>query len=221
MTCSMDDRLGPYVLHALQPEDADAVRRHLTNCPECREEAVSLASTASLLGRLTLQDVERLYGLDGGRPPASTPTLSDADPRPIRPGRRRAVLALAAAVLVAVAGIGGVRVLGGRPGPSDRRVVHVADPVTHIRAALAMTDRPWGTQLHLTLAGAYPSGWCSLVAHSRDGHSDTAASWVADTSGTATVDGVTAIPTSQLSALDVVTDTGQLLVRITLPSGAD
>jgi len=72
----------------------------------------------------------------------------------------------------------------------------------------------------ITLAGVYPGGRCSLVAHSRDGQSDTAASW-ADTHGTAAIDGATAIPASQLSELDVVTDRGELLVRITLPRRGD
>jgi hypothetical protein len=211
MTCPMDDLLGPYVLHALEPRDADAIRRHLPSCAACREEAVSLASTASVLGRLTVTDIERLYDLDGGEL-----APRDADRRRTRP-RRRAALALAAAVLAAVATLGAVRELGDRPGPSNPTVVEVADPATHVRAALAMTGQPWGTQLHLTLADAYPSGWCSLVAHSRDGRSETAASWVADPDGSAAVDGVTAIPRSQLSELDVVTDTGERLVRITLP----
>jgi hypothetical protein len=80
-----------------------------------------------------------------------------------------------------------------------------------------MTGRSWGTQLHLALDGVYPSGWCSLVAHSRDGQSDTAATWVADRQGAASVYGVTAIPVSQLTELDVLTASGALLVRISLP----
>ena len=224
MTCRMDDQLGPYVLQALQPEEAEAIREHLTGCAECRAEAVSLAGTASFLARLSLQDIERLYDADGEPVPAGPGPSHAAPPdraRPVRRRRRRAVLALAAAALAAVAGVGTVRVLGDRPGQANPGVVQVADPATHVRAALAMTDRPWGTQLHLTLAGVYPSGRCSLVAHSRDGQSDTAASWVADTDGTAAIDGATAIPTSQLSELDVVTDRGELLVRITLPRRGD
>jgi hypothetical protein len=116
-----------------------------------------------------------------------------------------------------VAPVGVLRVLSDQSERSNSGVVQVVDPATHVRAALAMTDRSWGTQLHLTLAGAYPTGRCSLVAHSRDGQSDTAASWVADTDGAANIVGATAIPANQLSELDVVTDTGELLVRITLP----
>ena len=52
------------------------------------------------------------------------------------------------------------------------------------------------------------------VAHSRDGRIDTAATWRADSKGTAEVAGTTAIPTSRLSELDVVTDSGRVLVRI-------
>jgi hypothetical protein len=231
MTCSMDDQLGPYVLQALQPEEAETIREHLTGCADCREEAFSLASTASFLARLSMPDIERLYDVDGepvdgqlepaaSPPPGPSGAVPPAGARPVR-RRRRAVLALAAAVLAAAAGVGTVRAVGDRADQPSPGVVRVADPDTHVRAALAMTERPWGTQLRLTLAGVYPSGRCSLVAHSRDGQSDTAASWVADTDGTAAIDGATAIPTSQLSQLDVVTARGELLIRITLPRRGD
>lgn len=233
MTCGMDNNeLGAYVLHALEPAEAVAVQRHLTGCQACRDEVGSLANTASLLALLTLQDVEQLYDAAPvdheatasrtGQPSATTPAQANATPRtstrPARPRRRhRAALAIAAAVLTASAAVGAVRALSDDHSPSSPGVVQVVDPTTHVQAAVTMTSRTWGTQLRLRLAGAYPSGWCSLIAHSRVGASDIAATWVADSHGAATVDGATAIPTNQLSELDVLTDTGQLLVRITLP----
>lgn len=205
MTCRMDNELGAYVLHALEPEETHAVQLHLTDCQECHDEVRSLASTASMLALLTLPDIEELYELDA------------VDPEPARPHRHRAALAVAAAVLAIFASAGAVRMLPADHGSPNPAVVRAVDPSTHVRAAVTTTSRSWGTQLHLRLAGAYPSGFCSLVAHSGDGRTDTVATWTADVHGAADVAGATAIPTTQLRELDVVTDSGQLLVRIPLP----
>jgi hypothetical protein len=210
MTCLIDDYLGAYVLHALEPDDAEIVQAHVSGCAVCREEVSSLAGTASVLARLTLQDIEELY--------PSEPAEDGA--APARPRRRRLAVAAAAAMLIAAGTLGGVRVLGGGPVPPPPGTVQVVDPTTHVRAAVTVTARRSGTDLHLSLAGAgaYPSGSCSLVAHARDGRSQNAATWVANAHGATSVDGATAIPASQLTELDVITATGVRLVRITLPA---
>lgn len=207
MTCRMDEYLGAYVLNALEPDETRAVHAHLAECRACREEAGSLADTASLLALLTIHDVEELRALE----PVA------ADPAPARGRRRRLALAGAAAALVAASVLGGAGVLHGGAGHATAGVVQTVDPTTHVQAAVTRAGHDWGTQLHLALSGAYPSGRCSLVARSRDGRSDVAATWVADRQGAASVDGVTAIPADRLSELDVVTDSGALLVRIAMP----
>lgn len=214
MTCRMDDELGAYVLDALDTAESEIVQRHLIHCQACRDEVGDLAGTASLLALLTPHDIEQLYDRNVGKE-RTTATRR-------RQRRRRAAFVLAAAAVTASVSVGAVRILGGDHGPSKSgivraSVIRVVDPTTHARAAVTMTGRTWGTQLDLSLAGTYPSGWCSLVAHSRDGATDTAAAWVADTHGAATVAATTAIPTSRLSELDVLTDTGDVLVRIAVP----
>lgn len=212
MTCSMDIQLGAYVLHALEPEEADVVRRHLAGCELCREEATSLAFTASLLALLTPEEFERLDE-------QPSPRTQEVAPRGAHPHRRRRIgLAAAAAVLAAAPGIGAVEVLNGNES-SGPAVVQAVDPDTNVRAAVTMSGRSWGTQLRLKLSGAYPTGWCSLVARSGDGRTETAASWVADGQGNADVKGTTDIPVSELSELRVLDDDGELLVRIRLHQG--
>lgn len=225
MTCRMDDELGAYVLDALDAAESEDVQRHLIHCQACRDEVRDLADTASLLALLTPQDIEQLYDRD-----LVGVGIERTTAPPPRPRRSRAALVLAAAAVTASVSVGAVRVLGGDHGRSNSSVarsdvvranpdvVRVVDPTTHARAAITMTGRSWGTQLDLSLAGTYPSGWCSLVVHSRDGATDTAAAWVADTHGAATVAATTAIPTNRLSELDVLTDTGEVLVRIPVPA---
>jgi Anti-sigma-K factor rskA/Putative zinc-finger len=62
--------LGGYVLDALEPDEAEAVRRHLADCPDCAVEHANLAGVPDLLA---------LVGSDAAgtaeRPP---PTLEEA-----------------------------------------------------------------------------------------------------------------------------------------------
>jgi anti-sigma factor RsiW len=209
MTCSIDNDLGAYVLEALEPDESEAVQAHLAGCPVCRAEVDSLADTAGMLALLTIQDIEQLFG-----PESVADTTAPARPR----RHRRGALVLAAAAVIAAMTLGGAQVLGGGPGPSPAGTVKVVDPTTHVQATVTVTGRDGGAHLHLALAGAYPSGSCSLVAHARDGRTESTASWVADSTGAANVDAMTAIPASQLSELDVLTTTGVRLVRINLPN---
>lgn len=197
-TCHMSTELGAYVLQALEGDEADLVRRHLDECDACRDEEGELSFTASLLALLQPGDLERL---DVPEEPVA---------RPRRP-TRLTVLMVAAALLAAVS-VPVARALDNPATPSS--VVSATDPATHVRAAVTLASQDDGTRLQLSLSGVYPGGWCSLVARSSDGRTDTAATWRADASGTADVAGTTAIPTNRLSELDVVTDAGRVLVRI-------
>lgn len=206
MTCGMDDFLGAYVLDALEPAEAEAVRAHLAVCDTCRDEVAGLSATASMLALLTAAEAGRL---------ASDEQESDRAPVRAASRPRRIALAIAAAAVIAIATAGGLHGIGpAYPAPS---VVRAVDPATQVRAAVVVTPREQGAELRLSLSGAYPSGRCSLLAHSADGRTEFAARWVADASGAAEVDATTAIPPRQLTSLDVVTDAGVRLVRITMP----
>jgi hypothetical protein len=98
--------------------------------------------------------------------------------------------------------------------PAQPTAANAEVPVQHAQASIAMSTVPVATRLHVHVTGVPPNGWCSLVAHSRSGRTDTAATWHADASGTANVTGTTSIPAKRLSELDVVSDTGTVLVRI-------
>jgi Anti-sigma-K factor rskA/Putative zinc-finger len=50
------EHLGGYVLEALEPDEAAAVRRHLDSCPECRREHAELSGIPTLLDILGSAD---------------------------------------------------------------------------------------------------------------------------------------------------------------------
>lgn len=210
-TCQMSVELGAYVLQALEDDETELVRRHLVECGACRDEERDLSFTASLLALLKPGDLDGLDVPDDLVPSTAGPVAGDGRGQR-RPGRR--TLLVVAVALTAALSVPVARVLD-HPAPgSSSTVIHAADPASKVRAAVTLAAQDDGTRLHLTLSGVYPRGWCSLVAHSRDGRTDTAATWRADAKGTADVAGTTAIPTSRLSELDVVTDSGRVLVRI-------
>jgi hypothetical protein len=204
MTCSIELDLGAYVLDALEPDEADDVRRHLDGCRTCQDELNSLSGTVAWLSLLSPEDVELL----GDGPPTSDR----------RPPRRRRLAALVVAGGIAASVLTGVVATADQPAATSSALVRAVDPATHVRAAVTMSQQDSGTRLGLSLSGAYPRGWCSLVAHSRDGRSETAATWVAGADGSAAVTGTTAIARDQLSELDVVTNTGEVLVSIPVTS---
>ena len=206
-TCQMSVELGAFVLHALEHDEDEDVRRHVADCDLCQEEVGELSFTVSLLSLLSLED---LAELDIETRPEAAPAATAPRGR----ARRRTLLAVGAAAAAVIA-VPGARLLDRAAAPPPAAaVIRATDPTTQVEAAVTLARHESGTRVHLDLSGAYPSGRCALVAHSLDGQSDTAATWRADASGAARVAGTTAIPTNRLSELDVVTDTGRVLVRI-------
>ena len=102
--------LGVYVVGAIDPAERAIVDAHLSHCRDCREELAGLAGLPALLGRVPLEDAERLALGDeelGGEPPAE---LLDALLRQVAARRRarrwRVIAAAAAAAIIAVGGGG-------------------------------------------------------------------------------------------------------------------
>lgn len=220
MTCERRTDLGAYLLGALTPDEAASVAEHLTECQACADELQELAWVSDMLLRVPAEQVERLDVGPRDQDAAAEPSPAVlqrllARTRTERRSRtRRVMLAAAAAVVIGLGTGATMTTLSPQSHPST---VTSADPQTHVSATVTVSPRRWGSALALSVHGAYPGGVCSLIAHSRDGRSEVAATWVAAPNGTAEVPGSTAIPADQLTRLDVVS-AGQQLVRIDLPA---
>jgi hypothetical protein len=220
MTCKIDNSLGAYVLNALEPREAASVVDHLADCNACRDEVASLSVVVSMLDLVALDDIDRLTHRDAtdrsqDRPPDPVPRVVVSPGVEQRTRKRRPRrLAVAIGVVMAVTAAGVVAAVVETPTSVQAVSVRGSDASTHVDAEVAISKRAWGSQLELTVSGAYRAGQCSLIAHSSDGRSDTAATWTATVDGTAHVPGATSITSSQLSELDVVTGNGQQLVRL-------
>jgi hypothetical protein len=215
MTCTMQTWLGAYVLDALEPEETETVRQHLGGCAECWDEVARLSWIPPLLQSVGLTDVEEADAVPEA-PPVMLDRLLSSVHTVRRFPRRRAVLLAAAAIVIGALTAGGIGAFGNDHASNPIAVSTVA-PHSRVSAAVTMSARTWGTELHLKLSWVKPGQECSLIARSRDGRSDVAATWIASYKGTASVPGATAIPLSQLKQLDVMTADGHLLVRIFVP----
>jgi len=214
--CQFREYVAAYVLDALEPDESVQLQEHLATCATCLDELAAVAWIPPLLPLVDAAEVERLDGASEEPPSRLLERLIAEIAREARTPRGRRVTAMigAAALLL---GVGGLSTTAGlSSGRQQTSTVSAVDPHTHVHAAVSVSGRSWGTQLGLTLQGAYPNGTCSLIARSDDGRSDTAATWVASPRGTADVPGATSIPAGHLTELDVVTAKGYQLVRIVL-----
>jgi hypothetical protein len=203
--------LGAYVLGALDPVERSHVEAHLAGCTACRDEVSQLAVLPGLLSRVRVEDV-----LDPTPPPRMAEQLI-ARFRAARRARRRRLAVAVSTVAVAAAGVLAFAVAtndAGNPSPPQPVAqVSATNHRTGVAGKMALRPTAWGTAVRVRLRGV-PSGTrCRLIVASRSGRRDVAGSWRADYAGAADVETATAIPKDQLSSLEVVTSTGQRLLR--------
>ena len=161
--------LGGYVLEALEPDEADAVRTHLAGCRECAAELASLAELPHLLdlAAAVAQPSEPLA-------PSTEEALLDRvareseSPRPREPRRRRLPriawtrprVALASALLAAALAVGVMALVtrDDQP-PASRQYMLALEPsAAHpdVRGHIALFRVNGGTGVRLWANGLQP-----------------------------------------------------------------
>jgi hypothetical protein len=181
----IQELLGAYALDAVEPEEAEAVERHLLTCPRCRAEVEGHREVASMLGNSGADAPDGLWDriasqLDDTPPPMRL-DLQDggATVTPLAPRRReRSNRVLAAAI--GAAAVLAIALLGAQ-------VVHQQQQLDDMESALEETtlqaaanrafDDPDALQVQLqsadgaTTASAVvlPDGSGFLIAHALPG----------------------------------------------------
>ncbi|MEU9609561.1 zf-HC2 domain-containing protein [Streptomyces sp. NPDC048057] len=220
--------VAAYALGVLEPADAHRFEDHLARCGPCRVKLSGFAATVGALRELAALGPA---GVDTAMPPPSRRRLVQEVGRARRRARMRrrkvvvAVLALAFAVLV---GAYAARPPG-KPAPAPRSAagerLTAVDAGTGVTAWAAVTDRGWGTEVELRLAGLRGPAACRLVAVGRDGVEHPVLSWRVPPQGHGTgapdggaaleVQGGTNVPSWEIDRWEVREDgTGRLLVTL-------
>lgn len=209
--------LGGYVLDALEPNERTEVESHLATCARCQYELSTLEVLPSLLGQLTSDDVNSLEIFE---PPKAIFQQALATIKASRRRRRRSalaagIIALAAAVtgLIAIEHVQS-RPIGKPSGTSAIAPISISSSSNGIRATAQLHPEPWGTSISLSLSGVSPNQRCLLLVIDKSGQQEIAGEWRASYSGQANIDGSTAIQTSSLEALRVVSNNGNTLITL-------
>jgi len=213
--------LGCYVLATLDPAERSQLETHLSGCAECRTELASYAGLPGLMSRLS-------PGEAAGPAPALAPPATllpgvlgaaraERDQERLaarRRQRRWRYGAFGAAGLAAAAAAAAI--IAVLPAPSaPSRALAAATGVTST-GQLTYTRKPWGTQVHLTLAGLPRTGTFTASTVGRDGATSIAATWNATPTGHADVTGATPLTPEALTRLRITTTDGTVL--LTAPS---
>lgn len=208
--------LGVYVLGAIDPAERSRLEGHLRDCPSCRDELAGMAGLPALLGRVSEPQIE----LEDGELLESLLARAAVEPRPVpvRPRRRRVLLALsvAAALLIGVI-LGGVfiREEPAAQQPIAAEQINAVDPITRVAAKLHLIPKHWGTALKVEISGAPTKSICHMIAVGADGQRDPAGSWkVVSTEEGYGYYGSTGIDRADLREIKIVTKDGQDLVTI-------
>jgi hypothetical protein len=198
MTCP-DIALGAYVLGALDADERIELERHLDDCTSCRDELSQFAKLPALLQTLTLEEVTAV--------PVAKPRRTFS--------RRGALIATAAAISVAFAGILAGRELGANSAQQAGVSWSATDGVGGIDITARLSNQSWGTDIQLQMKELEPGQLCKLVVHSRSGGSETTGWWATNDLDEADVPASTSIALSDIDRLDIVTAAGTVLTSLT------
>ncbi|MFE4676718.1 zf-HC2 domain-containing protein [Streptomyces sp. NPDC056723] len=204
--------VGAYALGVLDEADRFRFEDHLGQCPRCVARVGEFGSTTAALA---------LYAR--ATPPA-VETVTEAGPvlldglvsrmeRVRRAGHRRWLCAMAAAVVLAVAGPG-VVVLGGSGDGAVR--LDARDARTGVSASVTASGREWGTAVGIEVRDTRGPRVCELVAVGKDGSRQTVTTWAArahDAAATTTQSAVALHP-QEIARFEVRTTDGTRLVTI-------
>jgi hypothetical protein len=235
MTGSADCRdirhlLGVYVLGAIDPAERSQVDRHLSTCPDCREELAGLASLPALLRRVPVAEARQVAEqgdeeLPGEQPSELMLRSLLGRTQAVRRGRRWRGLAAAAAVVL-VAGLGGaagwnaLHPSGGGSGtgqsssPAHFTSISASDPQTRVAATIRLSRKDWGTALDTQVHGVAEGARCQLVVTDAAGHTTVVGSWTTGYDESWTwYPGATAVTLDSVRSF-AITSHGKVLVTV-------
>jgi len=195
--------VGALALDALDAEEARLVRAHLATCPECEAEYQSFVGVRGVMDA----------ALVGGIPRAERHQAHVVERRPANSGvaaaprrRRRvsrALAGVAAALVIAGAGIAGAALGSHRPNPPGQQLASATNSFG-VTASIRYQQVNWGTWVQITMSNVPPDYSCSLVAYDKQGHEYAVSSWrSAEGQRTVTAPGGVALSPSEIDHFEV------------------
>ncbi|MFI2433230.1 zf-HC2 domain-containing protein [Streptomyces sp. NPDC018693] len=210
--------VGAYALGVLDEAEAFRFEDHLMECPRCAAQVTEFGPTTRQMMLYRRATPRAVHPFAGPGPRLLDRLLGEVAARR-RSARRRLLYAVAASVVVALAGPA-FAVLAGGDG-SDAVRVTATDERSGVWAEITAEDAAWGSRVELKVKDAAGPRACRLVIIGLDGSEQTVTSWSApDHDARAnTMHGGSAWHTDQIARYEVRTSEGHVLVQ--LPSRQD
>jgi hypothetical protein len=218
--------LGVYVLGAIEPAERSVVDAHLSHCLGCREELAGLAGLPALLGRVPLEDAERLALGDEELEEAPAELLDALLARVSARRRARRWRGFAAAAAAAVIALGGGGLAGAvvmshhhasAPGAEQEQsyLVRGSDPATHVNAAVYYAAAASGTTMQVQVTGIPEGTRCKFWVTTVSGRHLLVGGWtVSGPEAGNWYSASTAAAASQLRSFDISGAGGKVLVTV-------
>jgi hypothetical protein len=224
MTDHDQSMLGPYVLGALEPEEAREVETHLRECADCREELARLEEMKVLLGEVPPEAFLDGAPEDGDLLLQRTLRAARAADRPADRSKRRRLLPVAAAALVAATALGGGVLIGQQtattvagPEKEPAGTIHVngTDEATGATMATSVEPRDGWSWVKVKLTGLEAGAECELVVTDVNGKTYVAGSWLVSKEAAregSQFGGGVLVPIDQVTSVEVKTVEGKHVV---------
>jgi hypothetical protein len=193
--------LGAFVLGALDPGEAGALREHLDGCAGCRRELAELQSVAPMVARARQR--RGLFGNLGSKAAGS------------RLSRWRVIAAVSVTAMVA-ASVAGVMLSATAPTVA----FHSTTTWIHAQGSVTYQPRSWGTQLLIRVSGLPNSLRCQIWVESDGGGWQEAGSWRPVSGGATAVEAASVLPLTQIAGVALETPQGKELLWAAAP-GSD
>ncbi len=252
MTANVDHRdVAAYALGVLGDRESEMFEMHLAECDQCAIELEQLTMVSTLLSHVDADSlVAAEQSTQDGQALDRMLNVVSFERRKAR--TRRIFAAAAGIVVLAggiAGGIAGGQQLGGNQDQAPSIARGTTPPATSsptpdtggdksvgisgeqfqstnstsgVKAKLGLQPKLWGTQVAMELSGVRGPLKCQLVAVSRDGQNDTAATWTVSPQGYGTpeqpdpltLEGGTGVQRTDISYFEVRTTDGATLVRV-------
>ncbi|MFI6007609.1 zf-HC2 domain-containing protein [Streptomyces sp. NPDC051243] len=205
--------VAAYALGVLNEAEAFRFEDHLMECPRCAAHVTEFGPVTRQL-MLYRRSTPRFVHPLAKPGPQLLNRLLEAVAARRRALRRRTLYAVAASVVIALAGPGVAVMAGG--GDTPVQVVQATDARSGVWAQVTTEDEVYGSQVELKVKDGAGSRSCHLIAIGRDGSEETVTSWhAADHDAREnTMTGASAMHTDEIVRYEVRTAEGEHLVTL-------
>ncbi|MFI5875304.1 zf-HC2 domain-containing protein [Streptomyces sp. NPDC051445] len=208
--------VGAYALGVLDEAEAFRFEDHLMECPQCAAQVTEFGPTARQMMLYRRATPRAVHPFAGPGPQLLDRLLAEVAVRH-RAVRRRVLYAVAASVVVALAGPVLAMMAGGGSGGGESAVrVTATDEKSGVWAQVTTENEAWGSHVQLEVKdGAGPRS-CRLIAIGRDGSEQTVTSWNVPEHDARpnTMQGAAAWHPDEIARYELRTSTGEHLVTL-------